>query len=350
MPLLTTTIGAYPKPDYLPVPDWFRAEGGPSTTAPTAGYLEAVEAMGAEAEALFSRAVKEAVEDQVGCGIDLPTDGEIRRENYIHYHCRHLTGFDFEHLKPVMTRGHLPANLPTVAGPIEPRDVGFLAADWHLAQSFTDRPVKITMPGPMTIADTTANDYYSDPKQQGDDLADALNAEALALAEAGCRWIQVDGRLFARKAEPALDYGIADLDRCFHGLPPEVNRVMHMCCGYPGKLDEADFPKADRGTYFKLAEAVDATSLDAVSIEDAYEHNDLRLLELFRRTKVIFGAVGIATSRQEPVEEIRTRLQEALQHIEPARLIAAPDCGLGLLGRELSLVKLKNLSAAAKSI
>lgn len=350
MPLLTTTIGAYPEPDYLPVPDWFRADMGPSTTSPTAGYLEAVEAMGAEAEVLFSRAVKEAVEDQVDCGIDLPTDGEIRRENYIHYHCRHLAGFDFEHLKPVLTRGHLPADLPTITAPVTARDIGFLAADWRLAQSFTSQPVKITMPGPMTIADTTANEYYGDPRQQGDDLADALNAEVLALAEAGCRWIQIDEPVFARKPEQALDYGIEDLERCFHGLPKGVNRVMHMCCGYPGKLDEADFPKADRGTYFKLAEAVDATSLDAVSIEDAYEHNDLRLLELFRRTKVIFGAVGIATSRHEPVEEIRARLQEALEHIEAERLIAAPDCGLGLLGRELSLVKLKNLSAAAKSL
>ena len=105
MPLLTTTIGAYPKPDFVPIPDWFRAEAGPDTRHPTRGYLESLAAMGSEAEALFSRGVRQVIKDQVSAGVDIPTDGEVRRENYIHYHCRHIEGIDFDTLTAKELRG-----------------------------------------------------------------------------------------------------------------------------------------------------------------------------------------------------------------------------------------------------
>ena len=350
MAILTTTIGAYPKPDFVPIPDWFRAAGGPDTRHPTQGYLEAIAAMGAEAEDLFARGVKQVVEDQAGAGIDVPTDGEVRRENYIHYHCRHIEGIDFETLTPKEVRGGAyTAELPSVTGPVR-AGAPFLGADFKLAQGFTERPVKITMPGPMTIADTTVDLHYQDEAALGADLAAAINAEILSLAEAGCRWIQVDEPVLARKPEAALAYGVDNLDRCFHGLPAGVHRVMHMCCGYPDRLDRDDYPKADPDAYFRLAEAVDRCSIDAVSIEDAHRHNDLRLLERFANTKVILGLVAVAKSRVETVEEIRARLEAALGHIEPERLMAAPDCGLGLLGRDLALEKLRNLCTAARGL
>ncbi len=350
MALLTTTLGAYPKPDFVPIPDWFRAEEGPDMQYPTAGYLKALADMGAEAEALFARGVEQVVGDQVEAGIDVPTDGEVRRENYIHYHCRHIEGIDFDTLTSKEVRGGAyAAELPSVTGPVRARG-HFLAADFKLAQSFTDRPVKITMPGPMTIADTTVNLHYDDEARLGADLAAAINAEVLALAEAGCRWIQVDEPVFARKPGTALAYGVANLDRCFDGLPEGVNRVMHMCCGYPDRLDRDDYPKADAGAYFRLADAVDRTCIDAVSIEDAHRPNDLSLLERFANSKVILGVVAIASSRIETIEEIRARLEAALGHIEAERLIAAPDCGLGLLGRGLARAKLRNLCAAARSL
>ncbi len=350
MPLLTTTIGAYPKPDFVPIPDWFRAEAGPDTRHPTQGYLEAIAAMGAEAEDLFARGVGQVVEDQVGAGIDIPTDGEVRRENYIHYHCRHIEGIDFETLTPKEVRGGAyTAELPSVTGPVRARD-HFLAADYRLAQGFTERPVKITMPGPMTIADTTVDLHYHDEAALGTDLAGAINAEILSLAEAGCRWIQVDEPVLARKPEAALAYGVDNLDRCFHGLPEGVRRVMHMCCGYPDRLDRDDYPKADPDSYPRLAAALDGSCIDAVSIEDAHRHNDLTLLERFAKTTVILGVVTVAMSRVEPVEEIRARLAAALDHIDAERLIAAPDCGLGLLGRELALEKMNNLCRAAREL
>ncbi len=347
MPIPTTTIGAYPKPDYVTVPDWFY---NPDTENPTAGWAEAVEALGDAAEEIFARGTRDAIEDQVKSGISIPTDGEIRRENYIHYHCRHLDGFDFEQLTETDVRGGAyRARLPGIVADIKTRE-HFLDSDYRVAQSFTDRPVKITLPGPMTIANTTVDHYYQDPRTLGAALADALNFEIKALAAAGCRHIQVDEPLFARQAQAALDYGLEHLERCFHGCPDAVTRTMHMCCGYPDRLDNPDYPKAPQDSYLQLARAVDESSIQAVSLEDAHRHNDLRLLELFEKSQVIFGVVTIAKSRVESVDEIRARLEAALEHIDPDRLIAAPDCGLGLLGRELSMQKLHNMCQAAASI
>jgi 5-methyltetrahydropteroyltriglutamate--homocysteine methyltransferase len=350
MKLPTTTIGAYPKPDFVELPDWFGAAEGPDTEHPTEEWADALARMGDDAEATLVRGTKAVIDDQISCGIDIPTDGEVRRENYIHYHCRHLNGIDFERLTTRSLRqGAYSARLPTITGPVTARD-HFLAHDWRVAQSFTDRPVKITMPGPMTIADTTADEHYDDPARLGADLADALNAEVLALAEAGCRHIQIDEPVFARKVPEALQYGLENLQRAFHDCPKGVVRTMHMCCGYPDALDNPDYPKAPKESYFELAEAVDRSSVMAVSLEDAHRRNDLSLLDRFASTTVILGVVAIARSGAESVEEIRVHLSEALAHIDADRLIAAPDCGLGLLGRGRTLAKLRNLCEAAHNM
>jgi len=350
MGLLTTCIGAYPKPGYVRLPDWFNIPAGPDTADPTRLWAAAMEALGDDAEDVITRGVGEAVRDQVDAGIDIPTDGEIPRENYIHYHCRHLEGFDFSNLtrKPVRG-GNYEANLPTVIGPVSARAT-FLVRDWQRAQSFTDQPVKITMPGPMTIWDTNVDTYYNDPRKLGSDLAAALNQEVIALAEAGCRFIQIDEPVFARRPREALDYGFDNLEKAFHGCPDHVARVVHMCCGYPDRLDHPDYPKADREAYVQIADAIEESSINMISVEDAHRHNDLKLLEHFNSTKVIFGVVAIAISRVETVEEIAARLEQALEHIDQDRLIAAPDCGLGILGKKLALEKLNNMCVAAKAI
>ena len=349
MPLTTTTIGAYPKPKSVNIPDWFDP-GAMDSSVATRGYLKAMEDLGAEAERIIAEGVRQVIEDQVTCGIDIPTDGEVKRENYVHYHCRHLEGFDFEKLTHrVLRGGAYETDLPTVRSPVKAK-AAFLPGDWKLAQGFTDRPVKMTLPGPMTISDTTADDFYGDPKALGRDLAEALNQEILALAEAGCQHIQVDEPLFARKPQEALDYGLENIERCWQGVPAGVTKTMHMCCGYPNYLDQEDYAKADPQAYFELAKAVDESLVDAVSIEDAHRHNDLSLLNLFQNTTVIFGVIAIARSRVETVEEVRERLKAALEHLPPERLMAAPDCGLGHLGRDLAMKKLKVLSQAAKSV
>ncbi len=350
MPIPTTCLGAYPKPEFVDLPDWFNAPAGPDTAEPTKRGARALRRMGEEAESVLARGVEQAVRDQVDAGIDIPTDGEIPRENYIHYHCRHLNGFDFDNLTEKEVRGGTyTAALPTIRGPVSAKG-RFLVADWRRAQGFSARPVKMTMPGPMTISDTNYDDHYHDPKQLGADLGAALNAEVLALAEAGCRYIQIDEPVFARRPADAVDYGVENLERAFHGCPPQITRTAHMCCGYPDRLDRDDYPKAEQDAYFQIADAMEDSSVHWLSIEDAHRHNDLTLLERFKTTTIILGVVAIAKSRVEPVEEIRERLRAALNHIDRARLAAAPDCGLGLLGRELAREKMRNLCAAASSI
>lgn len=353
MKLKTTCIGAYPKPDWLPVSDWFQVDEGMTEAGGdvTLQFAKAIAQGGAELDEKFDRATKAAVADQLACGIDIPTDGEQRRENYIHYHCRHLTGFDFENLtRRVLRNGAYETSLPTIRSKVEPKGNHFLDSDWRVAQHDSNKPVKITIPGPITIMDTTANDYYGNAKDQAFDLAAALNFEIRALAEAGCRYIQVDEPLFARKPDAALEFGVEALERCFDGVGDDVTRVMHMCCGYPNHLDDDEYLKADPMSYFAIADALDKSSINQVSLEDAHRHNDLSLLEKFAQTTVIFGSVAIAQSRVETVEEIAARLRDALNHIDRDRLIAAPDCGLGFLGRDLAMTKLKAMCEAADSV
>ncbi len=343
MPLLTTLVGVYPKPAYVPVRDWFGQGGG---AVPGQGDASRAE----ELRAVLDRATREVVREQVRLGIDLPTDGEVRRENYIHYHCRHLAGVDTENLtRKSMRSGEWVAFVPTITGPIGPGEP-FLPRDWRVAQSAADRPVKMTVPGPLTIIDSTADAYYGDEPRLARDLAEALNVEIRRLAEAGCRHIQVDEPVFARRPDQALAYGIECLNRCFHGLPREVTRVVHVCCGYPDRLDSEHYQKASPEAYFQLAPALDTAGIDAVSLEDAHRKNDLALFDLFKNTAVILGVVDVARSRIETADEIESRLREVLDRVEPHRLMAAPDCGLGLLTRRMVLAKLKNLVRAAGRI
>ena len=288
--------------------------------------------------------------EQADIGIDIPTDGEVRREHYVYYHLRHIEGFDFDNLTVAAMRdGSWEAEVPTVVAPLQ-AGPPFLTQDWRVAQSSTDRPVKITVPGPLTIIDSTANAFYENEKDLAFALADALAVETGRLGDAGCTWIQVDEPLFARSPDKALAYGIEALERCFANAPAGVSKAVHNCCGYPSGLDLADYSKADPRAYFDLATAIDQSSVDAVSLEDAHRHNDLALLEQFTQTTIILGVVNIAQTRVETADEIRARLVAALNHIDHDRLIAGPDCGLIMLDRETAAAKLRNLVAAARQI
>jgi 5-methyltetrahydropteroyltriglutamate--homocysteine methyltransferase len=349
MTILTTCIGAYPKPEYVKLPDWFTIEDGPDSADPTAQWESAMASMGSDAAQIIERGIAEVLQDQVDAGIDIPTDGEVSRENYIHYHCRHLNGFDFTNLtRKELRNGAYSANLPSINGKVSAQDL-FLVDDWNRAQKLTDKPVKITLPGPMTISDTNANIWYDDPARLGQDLADALNKEVLALADAGCKYIQIDEPLFARKPGAALDYGFENLERAFRNCPESVVRTVHMCCGYPNELDNPNYPKADKNAYIEIADAIESSSINAISLEDAHRHNDLELLRRFRDTTVILGVVAIAKSEIESVEIISERIREILTVVEKEKLIVAPDCGLGLLGRDKAREKLRNMVRAAKS-
>jgi 5-methyltetrahydropteroyltriglutamate--homocysteine methyltransferase len=350
-PLITTTIGAFPKPKYVPIRDWFDAAkdaGGMNTSETTYQYSKDIEKNKDAHEDLFIRAAQEVLDIQIRAGISIPTDGEVRRENYIHYHCRHLGGFDFNHLEHrVLRDGAYETDLPAIRGPILHSSKNYSAHDYVASQGVSSRPVKFTLPGPLTIMDTTADCFYNDRPKLNAALANTINKEVLALVEAGCRHIQIDEPLFARSVKDALDFGMEGLERCFYGVPKSVTRIVHMCCGYPDHLDDTDYKKADPSSYYELSKAIDQAAFDQISIEDKHCCNNLNLLEQFKNKTVIFGSLAIASSALETVEEVVERLSAALNHIDRDRLVVAPDCGLGLLPAQLAEDKLRAMCKAA---
>jgi 5-methyltetrahydropteroyltriglutamate--homocysteine methyltransferase len=355
MPLETTVIGSFPKPDFLQIPDWFKTGTAGSASSATRAYTEMITKQSTEdAERLerdLIRATGEVMDIQRQCGIDVVTDGEIRRENYIHHLCRFIEGVDFENLTRKSVRnGAYITELPTIRGRVSWRGPLDVTEEWRKANAVGDGSmVKYTLPGPMTIMGTVHDAFYHDEQALAKDLAVILNTQVRALVAAGCRHIQIDEPMFARQPLKALDWGIAMLEACYEGVnASDCERQMHMCCGYPDHLDQEGYLKADPQAYFMLAPALDASCIDAVSIEDAHCHNDLSLLGHFTRTKVIFGTVTVASSQVESVEDIELRLNDALQYIDADRLVVAPDCGLALLPPGILKQKLNNMCLAAK--
>jgi 5-methyltetrahydropteroyltriglutamate--homocysteine methyltransferase len=183
----------------------------------------------------------------------------------------------------------------------------------------------------------------------GFDLAEVINVEIKRLQKAGCKYIQVDEPLFARKPQDAIDFGINNLAKCFEGIEnEEVEKITHICCGYPDRLDAVDYPKAPLNSYYEIADLLDKSIINTVSLEDAHRYNDLSLLEKFANTKIILGLIKIASSKQETNEEIQLRVTKALDYIKKENLIAAPDCGLGHLTRKLAKEKLNAMVIAVR--
>jgi len=340
----TTTIGSYPKPSYLKIPDWFQSKDNSPKD-----WKKAWSLLGNKKDELIKKACQEVIKEQETAGIDIIKDGAVRRENYILYHCRHLKGIDFSKLtKKVVRSGSYESWFPTITSKVIAGE-SFLPKEWKMSQSFTKCPVKITIPGPMSISDNISNEYYSNSKTMGIDLGNAINTEIKRLVDSGCRYIQVDEPLFARKPSEAINYGIDNLERCFHGCPKEIVKIVHICCGYPDVLDAVDYPKAPLESYWEISEALNSSIIDEISLEDAHRNNNLDLLDKFASKTIILGVVKVASSEIESEEKIKQRVRQALEHIDKRRLILAPDCGLGFLPRKLCLQKLKIITKVAKS-
>jgi len=359
MPLQTTVIGSWPKPSYLPLPDWFslaECKNGQSSMA--GGYDPTerdsiVKTTGEnQVDELLGKAINEVIGEQVKLGIDVITDGEIVRECYYMHIFRHIRGIDMDNLaKKIMRSGAYHTMAPAVRGKVELEGGPECWKEWKRSNDAAGGAavVKYTLPGPMTIVDGLVNEFYDNVQDLYSDLVDVINKEVLALAEHGCTHIQIDEPVMMRYPENAMAFGIDNVSRCFSGLPDSVTRIVHFCCGYPDKLDSMDYLKAPKTNYQLLADKLDNAGFHQVSIEDKEARNDLSLLGMFKNTSVIMGVVAVARSRVETVEEIVERVGEALKHIPAQRLILAPDCGLGFLPLDILRKKLTNMVAAAKT-
>ncbi|XP_065052240.1 5-methyltetrahydropteroyltriglutamate--homocysteine methyltransferase-like [Rhopilema esculentum] len=349
-PLKTTVIGSFPKPEYLGIPCWVK--NGKEVINFVEEYNKALSSQGAEdIENQLQAATQDIIALQRRVGLDLLTDGELRREKYIHTFCRSLNGFDFQKTKKKICRnGAWEGLLPTIVSKVSHKEEpGFMAKEWKWSQNMSERPIKVTIPGPMTIMDTFCDDFYNNDEELLNDLAKCINIELKLLAEAGCKEIQVDEPVLMRYPMQGLEYGIKYLSACITDVPKEVFKTVHACCGYPQYLDQTDYEKADKGAYLKLAPSLDNSGFDALSIEDTHRRNDPELFKAFKKMKIVLGVIDVVKSRLETVEEIRKHISDVLEYLPRERLIIAPDCGLIFLPINLVENKLANMVKAASS-
>ena len=338
----TTVIGAFPKPDFFNLPNWFDQD---MNSCDVHAHNEFISH---DNEKLQNKAIEHVVDIQSNIGIDVITDGEISRENYIYYHCRHIGGFDFMNLKnKTMRQGSWNADVPVIKSKIINLGSDFIISDFNKAQALTSKDIKVTLPGPMTIIDSTYNNYYASEKELAINLAKILKSHINDLINAGCSNIQIDEPVLMRYYDKAIDHGIYALKLIFDDIPKHINTTVHLCCGYPQYLDQESFHKADDTSYPQVLPLLEETGVKYASIEDAQCNHDLSYLANLRNLNIVLGVVAIAKSKLETVDEICSRVDEALKYIDKSKIVLAPDCGLGMLSEDLAIKKLSNMVAAA---
>ncbi|MCL2393648.1 MAG: hypothetical protein FWC87_03080 [Acidimicrobiaceae bacterium] len=328
----TTLVGSYPQPGWLVHRDLL------GVARVRARQLWRVDPEHlAEAQ---DDATRLAVEDQIELGLDVLTDGEIRRESYSNRFATALAGVDEEH--PGAVRGRRgTGNTMTVPritgplsrpGPIELEDVKFL-------RSLTDRPIKITLPGPFTMTQQAVDDYYHDGRAMALAYAEAVREEVADLFAAGADVVQLDEPWLEARFEEARKYGVEAINAALEGAAGTT--ALHLCFGY------AEMVKDKPSRYTFLAELAD-TVVDQISVEAAQSNLDCSTLAELGDKSVMVGVLDLATEEVETPETVVARVERALEYLPPERVILAPDCGLKFLPRAAARGKVAAMTAAAQ--
>ncbi len=328
----TTIAGSLPKPTWLAEPGVLYAPWRLEGDALRAGQDDAVHLW---------------LDDQARAGIDIVTDGEQRRRHYIWGFLQGLSGIDTTTLVARRSRGGRFAAATPVA-----RIVGEVAWEGpvlldalRFVKQHTDRPVKVTLPGPMTAADSLADVHRN--RADADvamTIADALNQEARALAAAGADVIQLDEPCFNIYLDEVRDWGIAALERAFAGVT--ATRALHVCYGYGIDVVKAWKARNREWAHYRTTlPLIAASSVQQVSIETAASGVDVACIEAMRGKDVMLGVVSVSTEEVETPELVAQRLRHALRYGEPGHLIACTDCGMVPLSRAAARGKLHALAA-----
>jgi 5-methyltetrahydropteroyltriglutamate--homocysteine methyltransferase len=331
----TSLVGSYPQPEWLIDRRRLADRFPPRVRARELWRPDAADLAEAQDDATLL-----AIRAQERAGLDIVTDGEIRRESYSNHFATALEGVDAENAGVALDRSGHPNPVPRVVGPIrrtrpvQVRDTEFLRAN-------TDRVIKMTVPGPFTMSQQAQNDYYPDAESLAMAYAEACNAEVKDLFAAGADIVQLDEPYLQARPEAARAFGVAALDRALEGVTGTT--AVHICFGYAAIIHER--PSA----YSFLAELAESRC-DQVSIETAQSGLDPRVLETLAGKTVILGVLDLSDVEVEPVEVVVERVRRVLPHIEPERLVLAPDCGMKYLPRASAEGKLRALTQAAKQL
>ena len=334
-PILTTVVGSYPQPDWLVDRDNLKRRFPPRVRAHEIWRVDP-----RFLEEAQDYATRVAIHDMELAGIDIVTDGEIRRESYSNRFATALDGVDIEKPGTALDRTGHPNPVPRVAGPVrrsrpvEVRDVEFL-------RRHTDRMIKITLPGPFTMAQQAQNDYYPDDRAAAMDYAAAVNAELRDLKRAGADVVQLDEPYLQARPEKARQYAIEVINRALEGIPGPT--VIHLCFGY------AHVVKTRPGAYAFLTELTEC-AVGQLSFEAAQSRLDLSILKSIPRQTVVLGVIDLDDMTVEAPETVADRIRRALQYLPPERLVVAPDCGMKYLPRQVAFGKLRALVEGARIV
>jgi 5-methyltetrahydropteroyltriglutamate--homocysteine methyltransferase len=333
LPLLPTAlVGSFPQPDWLIDRAKLAGRFPPRVRAKELWRVEP--ALLAEAQ---DDATVLAIRAQERAGLDLLTDGEIRRESYSNHFATALEGLDLDNPGTVVNRSGQPNPVPRIVGPIRrPRPVQVRDLEFLRAQ--TDRPVKVTVPGPFTMSRQAQNDHYPDLESVAMDYAAAVNAEVKDLFAAGADVVQIDEPYLQANPDDARRYGLAALTAALDGV--EGTTAVHLCFGY------AAIVHARPSGYSFLPELA-ACPVDQISIESAQSGLDLGVLADLADKTIILGVIDLSTPDVEPAEVVAARVRRAYPYRARERLVIAPDCGMKYLQRESAEGKMRALAGAA---
>lgn len=334
--LPTTVVGSYPQPDWL-VDRQMLSKSVPRTRMTQMWRIPDDHLEQAQDDATIV-----AIRDMERAGIDIVTDGEIRRESYSNRFATALQGIDTEHPAIITARSGQPTPVPRVVGPIrrhgpvELRDMEFLRRN-------TDHAAKITLPGPFTMSQQAKNEFYKDDEELAMAMAAAVNAETLELQNAGADVIQLDEPWVRNDPAAARRYAVKAINRALQGIT--VPTVVHICFGYAAVVPGDTKPSG----YSFLAELADSTA-EQISIEAAQPKLDLGVLADLSSKKILLGVIDLGDPEIETAAVIAGRIRNGLKHVSADRLIPAPDCGMKYLPRHIAFGKLKAMSDAAAMV
>ena len=333
--LPTTLVGSYPQPEWLVDKQALLSNAPPRVRMTQVWRIP--ESLLEEAQDDATRLV---IRDLEQAGLDILTDGEVRRESYFNRFATGIDGIDLDNPGMVKNRRGKNTLVPRVTGPIrrshavQVRDVEFLRAN-------TQRPIKITIPGPFTLTQLAQDDYYGDLRALAYAYADVVNEELRELKAAGADIVQLDEPYLQAQPERAREMGVEAINRALDGIPGTT--AVHLCFGYAYVVKE-------KPAGYSFLPELSACNADQISIEAAQPALDLSILESLTGKTVILGVLDLGSETIESVDGVAARIREALAWLPAERLVIAPDCGMKYLPRHVARAKLDAMVAGTRAV
>ncbi len=329
----TSLVGSYPQPDWLIDRAKLAGRFPPRVRATELWRVQPEFLDQAQQDATLL-----AIQAQEDAGLDIITDGEIRRESYSNAFATALDGVDIDNPGIALDRSGHPNPVPRITGPIKRRHAVNVEALLFL-RAHTDRTIKVTVPGPFTMAEQAQNDYYPSKEAAAFGYAEAVNAEIADLFAAGADVVQLDEPYLQARSETAKQYGVKVLNAALDGITGTT--AVHLCFGYAAIIH-------DRPSGYSFLPELAATTADQISIETAQSGLDCAVLAELGGKTIILGVLNLGDTAVETPEVVAGRVERALAYVPAERIVLAPDCGMKYLPRESAAGKLAAMTQAAR--